>query len=803
MLINHNINNLSGGVSQQPVETRYDNQVEEQINFIPTIAQGLRRRNPLESVATLADNIQNDMYIHSYDRGDGLEEYIIRLDSTGLFVYDKNGNKKTVSTIGTNPLSVWTVGNYHKDIQMLTVGDTTWVLNKNKIVEMLPDLTPKIGASNKAFYWLKRSYDNGQGGGYTYYVTINGVKFTGSGINSATVADSISDAINQRYSNASNNPTVFPDYIRAIAIDSVINIYIAKVYAPMFRLHTGTTNYFVRIREIDTGNIVGLDVEDYLTSFGLINGRYELYCTIGGVTNFYNIVNVAPTTIVVKYYSNASQAVSNTSPVNISMPLYKTNGTEDFTFTYGDSWGDQAGMGWKGTVDKLSSIPSDMKGFTSSEVGTISISGTDKDNFNNYYIMWTGSRWKETVAENIKYKLNKYTLPAKLVRQSNGSFVFGFLEDNDTIDGFNNEWANRICGDDDTVPIPSFIGQRLSNMFFYKNRLGFTSEENVVLSEVGNYYNFFATTAMEVLDSDMIDVSVDSDTVTNIRNVNTTAGALTLWSDRGQFILGGGDTLTPTTVRASQTSSYDCANDLKPIAIDNEILFFNKIGDSLETSIFAPASIQDDKSTASSISAHIPSYVPNTITQVVFSSAYNLVIFKDSVDLNTLWLYKYHIQGQQRVMSSWFKWTFTDDIKAITILKDKLYLFMNSNKLSSINLEPKDINDLFLDYGVYSYKSSVVLSSFNIETKQGTQVIREPFYPKNIKSNIFGKVDLDIINSERLSTNTVKTKHIPRKIFIGGNSEKINIGFSTEYSTGCQINAISLEGRVKIRSRNI
>ena len=95
------------------------------------------------------------------------------------------------------------------------------------------------------------------------------------------------------------------------------------------------------------------------------------------------------------------------------------------------------------------------------------------------------------------------------------------------------------------------------------------------------------------------------------------------------------------------------------------------------------------------------------------------------------------------------------------------------------------------------------MSKYNAMSKQGIKAIREPFYTKNVKLASLGKVDLDIINSERQTTRTVKTKHNKRRIFVGGNSEKINIGFSTSYDTGCQINSVSIEGIVKQRSKNI
>jgi hypothetical protein len=107
------------------------------------------------------------------------------------------------------------------------------------------------------------------------------------------------------------------------------------------------------------------------------------------------------------------------------------------------------------------------------------------------------------------------------------------------------------------------------------------------------------------------------------------------------------------------------------------------------------------------------------------------------------------------------------------------------------------------DLETVSYEAKVIMSNFNIQTQEQTQVIREPFYIKSMKVVVKGSCNLDIINSERNTTIVVDKKHLDRRLFIGGNSEKINIGFSSSYSDGCEIDTLSIEGRIEPKSKNV
>jgi hypothetical protein len=72
-------------------------------------------------------------------------------------------------------------------------------------------------------------------------------------------------------------------------------------------------------------------------------------------------------------------------------------------------------------------------------------------------------------------------MPQVLVRNADGTF---------TLEG--GDWDKRTVGDvTKTNPMPSFVGRTINDVFFHRNRLGFLSDESMILSRSGLYFNFF------------------------------------------------------------------------------------------------------------------------------------------------------------------------------------------------------------------------------------------------------------------------------------------------------------------------
>jgi hypothetical protein len=146
----------------------------------------------------------------------------------------------------------------------------------------------------------------------------------------------------------------------------------------------------------------------------------------------------------------------------------RKNDNTTFTYSVSDSYGDQGMLAFREGVSGMGQLPPDFwTGYT------IEVRGEQGDSKSSFFVKYEDQMWKETVAPGLQNSLDAATMPHKLVRQTDGTFVFSKIT-----------WGSRSVGDADSSPAPSFVGQKLNNLFFYRERLGFLAGENVILSRV-------------------------------------------------------------------------------------------------------------------------------------------------------------------------------------------------------------------------------------------------------------------------------------------------------------------------------
>ena len=255
--------------------------------------------------------------------------------------------------------------------------------------------------------------------------------------------------------------------------------------------------------------------------------------------------------------------------------------------------------------------------------------------------------WEETAAPGITYKFDPLTMPHQLVRQADGSFTYGPVD-----------WEDRIVGDLTTNPNPSFVGQKINNLFFYRNRLGFLSNEAVVLSRAGDYFNFWVTTALTVTDDDPIDITASSVRPVNHRYVRPSSVGLVLFSDTEQFILTtDADILSPKTAKINELSSYECDPDVEAVTLGTSLAFISKTP--LFTRLYELAEISTDRPPIMTEQTKIvPELIPETVDSMIASPALSLVSL-GTVGNSTVFQYRFLEQPGQGRAAAWYKWTLT------------------------------------------------------------------------------------------------------------------------------------------------
>jgi hypothetical protein len=263
-------------------------------------------------------------------------------------------------------------------------------------------------------------------------------------------------------------------------------------------------------------------------------------------------------------------------------------------------------------------------------------------------------------------------------------------------------WAPRSAGDDNTNPFPSFVGKRIRDIFFFKNRLGILTDSNIIFSEADEYFNFFRTTTQQLLDSAVIDVGLSHTKVAILEHAVPFQEKLMLFSQGSQFVLRGADVLSPRTVAISPVTEYDLSDGIQPVALGNYIYFPFKRKD-FEGVYEYFVDNNTETFNAEEITQQVPKYITSDVNRIVGSQSENTIVIGTSKDPKTLFIYKYFWSNKEKVQSAWMKFTFERDVRGFDFIDSELHLITADTDglhLEKLTLED-GITDTDLDYTLY------------------------------------------------------------------------------------------------------
>ena len=271
--------------------------------------------------------------------------------------------------------------------------------------------------------------------------------------------------------------------------------------------------------------------------------------------------------------------------------------------------------------------------------------------------------WKETVARDASPGVNNTTMPHELANTGATTFTFGPIT-----------YKNRLAGDDVTSPIPSFIGSTINSSFFYSNRFGILSGDNVVLGVANDSYNFFVKSALTQIDSDPVDLNVSSVRPVSLSEVLPSPQGLLLFSERQQFQLYATDAsiLTPTSAVIRALANYEMATDIAPVDIGTTSAFISRVPG--YSKLFT-MSLRDVEQTpiVVDISKAALEYIPDTVDGLTASPPNSLVMLIDR-DTSFLYIYRYYNNGKEDLFQSWTKWQLTGTIQTADIINDSVII---------------------------------------------------------------------------------------------------------------------------------
>ena len=283
----------------------------------------------------------------------------------------------------------------------------------------------------------------------------------------------------------------------------------------------------------------------------------------------------------------------------------------------------------------------------------------------------TGADQRYIETYDVPFVLDESTLPIKVQRSFDSSGNPQFVVSQ-------HKYGPRVVGDEDTNATPSFVGNRINDVFVHGGRLGFLSDENMILSaatDFGDTAQFFRTSVTQLLDTDRIDISMSTGRVDVLQSAVPFANTLLLMSDRAQFRLVAPNALTPATALLQQAASIEASKLSKPIAVGTKVFFAQdnisfssvmEIGSEIDTQI-----IEADETTA-----QVPKYIPSGVHKLTASQKKQMLFALSHSEPNVIYVYKFYENDRQRLQSAWSKWTLNSNTKIVgmEVIEDHLHL---------------------------------------------------------------------------------------------------------------------------------
>ena len=346
-----------------------------------------------------------------------------------------------------------------------------------------------------------------------------------------------------------------------------------------------------------------------------------------------------------------------------------------------------------GTVNSFADLPADASD------GDVYLILNTSSRDDNYFVKYTAQNggtgvWEECAKPGISKGVDSSTMPHVLAINDAGQ-TFSFIQA-DNVD--------RAAGGERNNPQPSFVGAFINSVFFYLNRVGYLSKDNIFLSQpitpdnvntlVIQKPNYFNSSAIAQSAADPIDLNVATIRPVELINTLPAYNGLAIFSENEQFVLYSEQgVVTPQTAIVKSISNYEMNDVVDAIEVGESFVFISKTQRNARVWQLKMMGIEQDP-VLTDIGKIITDYIPNNVDTLV-SNPQNQFISISSTDDNKMYLFRKHqVEGESQ-FAAWFRWDVPGDIQICAFFDDRMFITYEAGgqtvvASAALNLVPEE-----------------------------------------------------------------------------------------------------------------
>lgn len=257
-------------------------------------------------------------------------------------------------------------------------------------------------------------------------------------------------------------------------------------------------------------------------------------------------------------------------------------------------------------------------------------------------------------------------------------------------------WRGREVGSLTVNPFPEFVDRTITDMTFYQNRLGFIFGDQIHFSVAGDLLNLFRITAAQLRDDDAIAAQAANSVETVYHSAIIWDKQLYLVAETGITLVSGEPVLTPRSLRMDFVAAYENTPEIRPIVVGQSMFLFRYF--SKENAVQVQEVFRQDVDVLDRVdlTRHVPTYLQGEPLVAFGSSAQGFV---GLVTDEGFYVYRFFNNGNERVISSWSKWTLPVGMTVVgaDVISGEVGVVATTGESVVVMAADLDINPLSVD----------------------------------------------------------------------------------------------------------
>lgn len=277
-----------------------------------------------------------------------------------------------------------------------------------------------------------------------------------------------------------------------------------------------------------------------------------------------------------------------------------------------------------------------------------------------------GGVWVETSDPDDRLAFDLSTMPHVLtISGTTATLSFG-------------NWLHRRVGNEDTSPVPSFVGLPINDVGEFSNRLWFLAGAFFITSRTNERLDFFRSSAIQVLDTDPVDIRSTGEEKAGLLFGASYDRDLLVFSSTGQFSIAGGAAFSPANASMVRSTNFEMASTVRPVVAGSTVMipYKNQIYSGMNE---LKPSLELDSNAVEDLSKVTKRYIEGEIVELVASGNSGIAMCVTEAKPNTLWVYNFLWEENRKMQSAWHKWEFPASIRALHSREGEFFLWQQYN----------------------------------------------------------------------------------------------------------------------------